>query len=273
MPEWEKGWKRPSVKVLGVIILYNIYSKLTSKKDEEKESKNSINANDSHHSNETIDHHAHHSEALQQAHELPTLATRDKPLFGDDYTVVFVLGGPGAGKGTQSEKIVNEFGFTHLSAGDLLRAERQREGSKYGELINTYIKEGQIVPMQITINLLEDAMKRSGSKRFLIDGFPREIEQANAFEKQVCKSAFVLYFDCPEEEMAARLLKRGITSGRVDDNAESIRKRFETFRKQSIPVVTKYEQDNKVRKVSCLSDPSTVFEDTKKHFIQYYTGN
>ena len=72
----------------------------------------------------------------------------------DDVTVIFVLGGPGAGKGTQCSKLAQDFGFVHLSAGDLLRAERERHGSPFGELINTYIAEGQIVPMEITIALI-----------------------------------------------------------------------------------------------------------------------
>lgn len=72
--------------------------------------------------------------------------------------VVFVLGAPGAGKGTQCEKIVNEYGYVHLSAGDLLRAERNRPGSKLGELIENHIQQGQIVPVAITCSLLENAM-------------------------------------------------------------------------------------------------------------------
>ena len=93
-------------------------------------------------------------------------------------TVLFVLGGPGAGKGTQCANIVRDYGFTHLSAGDLLRAEQDREGSKDGQLIKDYIKEGTIIPQEITIKLLKNAMQedieRKGSKgaaaRFLIDG-------------------------------------------------------------------------------------------------------
>ncbi|TMS09706.1 UMP-CMP kinase [Larimichthys crocea] len=92
--------------------------------------------------------------------------------------VVFVLGGPGAGKGTQCSRIVEGYGYTHLSAGDLLREERAREGSEFGQLIANYIKEGKIVPVEITINLLRKAMEETMQKdekkfRFLIDGFPR----------------------------------------------------------------------------------------------------
>jgi len=160
-----------------------------------------------------------------------------------DTTVVFVLGGPGAGKGTQCAKLVEEFGFVHLSAGDLLRDERNRAGSQYGELIHNHIKEGKIVPMEITIALLENAMgeeKKRGHHRFLVDGFPRKIDQGQKFEETVCEAEFVLYFDCPEAEMERRLVKRGESSGRVDDNIESIRKRFKTFVSDSMPVIDFY---------------------------------
>ena len=94
----------------------------------------------------------------------------------DDVTVLFVLGGPGAGKGTQCQKLVNDYGFKHLSAGDLLREEQDRAGSQFGEMIKTYIKEGTIVPMEVTVKLLENAMRSSmesgenDNKLFLIDG-------------------------------------------------------------------------------------------------------
>ena len=106
--------------------------------------------------------------------ELPA-PNREKPLYSsDDITVLFVLGGPGAGKGTQCAKLVKDYGFKHLSAGDLLREEQDREGSQFGDLIKEYIKEGLIVPMEVTIQLLENAItatiKETGNKKFLIDG-------------------------------------------------------------------------------------------------------
>lgn len=99
-----------------------------------------------------------------------------KAAFGpNEVSVIFVLGGPGAGKGTQCEKLVNEYGFVHLSAGDLLREEQSRPNSQYGKLIADCIKAGDIVPQEVTIGLLKNAMKESvakGKTRFLIDGFP-----------------------------------------------------------------------------------------------------
>ncbi|KAJ1496829.1 bifunctional uridylate/adenylate kinase, partial [Coelomomyces lativittatus] len=150
--------------------------------------------------------------------------------------------GPGAGKGTQCSKLVQAYDFVHLSAGDLLREERNRPDSKVGELINDYIKEGLIVPKEITIELLRKAMFESRKSRFLIDGFPRKIDQAEAFEATVAPSNFILYLSCEEEVMEQRLLKRAETSGRVDDNVDSIRKRFLTFRDTSLPVIEKYRQ-------------------------------
>ncbi|KNE59645.1 UMP-CMP kinase [Allomyces macrogynus ATCC 38327] len=187
-------------------------------------------------------------------------------------TVIFVLGGPGAGKGTQCARLVRDYDFVHLSAGDLLRAERQRPGSAVGELINTYIKEGQIVPMEITIKLLETAMLESGKSRFLIDGFPRKMDQADAFEETVAAADFVLYFSCPEEEMLRRLLKRGESSGRVDDNLESIKKRFATFRDTSYPVIEKYRADGKVHEVSCLQSIDGVYAQVRKVFDDMFAN-
>jgi len=193
------------------------------------------------------------------------------PRFSDsDVTVVFVLGGPGAGKGTQCAKLVERYGFTHLSAGDLLRAEQNRPGSQFGQLIKDCIKDGAIVPMEVTVQLLENAMaekmaeKGNDNKegRFLIDGFPRKMDQALKFEETVCRARLVLFYDCPEDEMQKRLLERGKTSGRADDNAESIKKRFRTFVETSMPVVEHYNHEGRVLKVDATAAPDAVFAKT-----------
>jgi UMP-CMP kinase len=193
------------------------------------------------------------------------------------------IGGPGSGKGTQCANIVEHFGFTHLSAGDLLRAEI-KSGSENGYLISLHkflwdkigltslfstcmylyvycytfcfyrtmienmIKEGKIVPSEVTIKLLQDAMIKNENDKFLIDGFPRNEENRAAFENVTKISpAFVLFFDCSEEEMERRLLGRN--QGRVDDNIETIRKRFKVFVESSLPVIEHYNAKNKVKKV------------------------
>lgn len=99
--------------------------------------------------------------------------------------VVFILGGPGAGKGTLCRYIVERYGYVHLSAGDLLREERVKPGSEYGELIETHIRNGTIVPVEITCSLIDRAMQTSGNPhcRFLIDGFPRNQDNLDGWNK------------------------------------------------------------------------------------------
>lgn len=130
--------------------------------------------------------------------------------------------------------------------------------------------------MEVTIVLLENAMleaiEKNKQTRFLIDGFPRKLDQAVKFEEvvsnslcwlpsitpclplhtkwQVVPCQFVLYFECPEEVLLKRLLKRGESSGRIDDNIESIKKRFHVFADTSFPVIEEYEKQGKVHKVS-----------------------
>lgn len=200
---------------------------------------------------------------------------KDTPTFSPNkVTVLFVLGGPGAGKGTQCANLVRDYNFTHLSAGDLLRAEQDRKDSEFGDLIKSYIKDGKIVPMEVTVQLLENAMTEVVEKdkdhkgKFLIDGFPRKMDQALKFEEAVCPSKFVLFYDCPEEEMQKRLLKRGKTSGRSDDNAESIKKRFKTFVETSMPVVDFFQKQNRVIKIVATKTPDEVYKETKEKLEQ-----
>lgn len=103
-----------------------------------------------------------------------------------DCKVIFVIGGPGSGKGTQCEKIVEEYGFTHLSSGDLLR-EEVKSGSERGQYLNEIMQKGDLVPKEIVLDMIRDAMVANCEKSngFLIDGYPREVEQGVEFEKNV----------------------------------------------------------------------------------------
>ncbi|XP_058104192.1 UMP-CMP kinase 4-like [Magnolia sinica] len=198
----------------------------------------------------------------------PTLASNENTngglSSGKKVTVVFVLGGPGSGKGTQCANIVEHFGYTHLSAGDLLRAEI-KSGSQNGTMIQNMIQEGKIVPSEVTVKLLQQAMEESKNDKFLIDGFPRNEENRAAFEN-VTKiiPEFVLFFDCSEEEMERRLLNRN--QGRVDDNIETIRKRFKVFIESSLPVIQYYSSKGKVRKIDAGKPVEEVFEAVKSVF-------
>jgi len=174
--------------------------------------------------------------------------------------MVFVLGGPGSGKGTQCDKIVAKYGFTHLSTGDLLRDE-VASGSARGKKLTEIMEKGDLVPLDEVLGLLRDAMlkKAATSKGFLIDGYPRELEQGKKFENDVAVVNSVLYFEVADETMKKRLLKRAETSGRVDDNEETIVKRLKTFHNHTQPVIDYYEKQSKVCKIVAEGTVDEIF--------------
>ncbi|KAG9445686.1 hypothetical protein H6P81_011814 [Aristolochia fimbriata] len=188
--------------------------------------------------------------------------SRMKNLF-----LAFVLGGPGSGKGTQCERIVETYGFTHLSAGDLLRREIA-SNSEHGAAILDIIKEGKIVPSNVTVKLIQRELESSESSRFLIDGFPRSDENRIAFEQIIGREPdLVLFFDCPEEEMVKRVLSRN--QGRVDDNIETIKKRLTVFQELNLPVVNYYAEKGKLHKVSAVGTVDEIFERVQQIFSNY----
>lgn len=174
--------------------------------------------------------------------------------------IYFVLGGPGSGKGTQCDKIVAKYGFTHLSTGDLLRDE-VASGSERGKELTKIMEKGDLVPLETVLGLLRDAMlkKASTSKGFLIDGYPRELDQGKRFEADVAVVHAVLYFEVADETMKKRLLKRAETSGRVDDNEETIVKRLKTFHNHTQPVIDHYDKIHKVFKVVAEGSVDDIF--------------
>ena len=162
-------------------------------------------------------------------------------LTASGLPIVWVLGGPGCGKGTQCDKIVAKYGFTHLSSGDLLR-EEVASGSDRGKSLTAIMESGQLVPLATVLDLLAEAMikRLGGSKGFLIDGYPREVAQGEEFEKAIAPCKHILYFEVSDATMTQRLLKRAETSGRADDNEATIKKRLVTFHEHSEPVIKHY---------------------------------
>eukprot|EP00581_Thalassiosira_minuscula_P009739 CAMPEP_0183709678 /NCGR_PEP_ID=MMETSP0737-20130205/5675_1 /TAXON_ID=385413 /ORGANISM="Thalassiosira miniscula, Strain CCMP1093" /LENGTH=203 /DNA_ID=CAMNT_0025937841 /DNA_START=135 /DNA_END=746 /DNA_ORIENTATION=+ len=188
----------------------------------------------------------------------------------EPFRVVFVLGGPGAGKGTQCQLLSDNLGWAHLSAGDLLRAERKKEGSPLAEIINKNIAEGKIVPSEITVTLIKNAMEElrseKGQLKFLVDGFPRSEGNVNSWKEVVGEKAqieCVLFFECPEDILTSRLLERAKTSGRNDDNIDVIRKRFATYRDESMPIIKMYETEGKVKKIIADKSIEEVYKEVE----------
>ncbi|PVH85477.1 uridylate kinase Ura6 [Cadophora sp. DSE1049] len=187
------------------------------------------------------------------------------PRGPSKWTIIFVLGGPGAGKGTHCSKFAAKYPICHLSMGDVLREEQEKPGSKWGELIRKNILEGVIGPPEMAVSLLEAAMTEKHEKEgvlvFLLDGFPRRIEHVELFESTIGPPSTVLFLDCPEEVMQDRILKRAETSGRVDDNTAIIRKRFKTFTETTMPVIEHFRAQGRVVQIDATKNADAVYRD------------
>jgi len=186
------------------------------------------------------------------------------------HRVLFVLGGPGAGKGTQSERIVAGYKSCHLSVGELLRSEGPR--SEHADLIESCLVSGSIVPVEISLSLLRQAMDREatnspyGDKIFLVDGFPRNFDNLLGWSQTMPPYTTLLgalIFDCPEHILEQRILNRGKTSGRSDDNLASARKRFKTYETQTRSVICaleKMQREDKLCQVHHIVGDKTIDE-------------
>jgi len=184
-----------------------------------------------------------------------------KPLHDAKVPILFILGGPGSGKGTQCAKIKEKYGFSHLSSGDLLRDEL-KSGSDRAKELGKIMEAGELVPLEVVLDLVKEAMVdeiKKGSKGFLIDGYPREVKQGQQFEQEIQECKAVIYFHVSEEVMMERIIHRGKTSGRADDNVETIRKRVNTFNTQTVPVVAYYKEKNKLIQVDAFPGSDEVF--------------
>lgn len=193
------------------------------------------------------------------------------------FDVVFVLGRPGAGKGTQCSKLAKELGYHHLNVGGLLRAEMEKPENENYETINKYMKEGKIVPVEITCSLLENEMHRLASKYpgkntvFLIDGFPRDTSNRLGWDSILgdkMNLKIVVYLDSSENTCKERIMARSKTSGRYDDNLETIKKRFPVYERDTMPVIEHYKSRGKVLTVNAERDADDVYGDIKAFFIE-----
>ena len=164
---------------------------------------------------------------------------------------LILFGPPGSGKGTQSEKLIAKYGLKHLSTGDLLRNEISRQ-TPLGQEAKNFMDKGQLVPDEVVIGMISSALDANPeAKGFLFDGFPRTSAQAEALDKLLelkkVPIAAMLALDVSEEELVKRLEKRGETSGRSDDNNESvIRARIMEYHNKTAAVADHYKAFNKV---------------------------
>jgi adenylate kinase len=189
---------------------------------------------------------------------------------------LILFGPPGSGKGTQSEKLIAQYGFKHLSTGDLLRAEIAQK-TTLGLEAQSYMEKGQLVPDAVVIGMIDAAVDNNLQvPGFLFDGFPRTTAQAEALDKLLSSKntgiALVLFLQVPEEELLARMINRAKTSGRADDADENVqRKRLSVYKNETLPVATHYAQFNKVKEVEGVGTVDEIFNslsneiDLRKH--------
>jgi UMP-CMP kinase len=189
--------------------------------------------------------------------------------------VVFILGGPGSGKGTMCELATEQLGWMHFSAGDLLRAEREKQG-EMSDMIREYIKAGKILPKEITVTLLKNAMemctRTTGKKNFLIDGFPRSFNNLDGWVEIFGKEAelpMMLYFECPYDELEKRIMGRAKYSGRSDDNLESLKLRFNTFKEKTLPTVELFKSKGRCVEIDASQDREAVYEVLKQNLAMH----
>ena len=185
---------------------------------------------------------------------------------GEKPRIVFVIGGPGCGKGTQCKKIVENFKYQSFSTGDLLRKYVQDKKEGYEE-IDDQMKKGKLISSETLMKVLKEYILNSRIKKILVDGYPRNQENIDVWEKEMKDLVEVkgaLYIEVSNEEMKKRLLGRN--EGRADDNEETITKRLETFDKETKPIVDYFEKQGNLIKIDGMKTVDEISKEIAEKF-------
>lgn len=184
-----------------------------------------------------------------------------------------LFGPPGAGKGTQSEKLIETYSLIHLSTGDLLRSQIQAK-TALGLQAKQLMDQGILVPDEVVIGMIEEKLRQNQqAPGFIFDGFPRTVKQAEALDKLLAQYnteiTIMLSLTVEEEELTKRLLQRGLTSGRPDDqNAELIHKRINEYLQKTLPVASYYDKQGKLVTIDGIGDIDDIFNTICRHIEQ-----
>ena len=177
---------------------------------------------------------------------------------------IVLFGGPGSGKGTQSEKLIKKYGLHHISTGEVLRDHIKRE-TELGKIAKSYIDEGQLIPDDLMIQILDSVLEEAKEKPGVIfDGFPRTIPQAEALNELLKKRGKELHavvgLEVPDDELVKRMIQRGLQTGRADDNEETIKKRLKVYHNQTSPLKDHYLKKNKYVAIDGNREIDEIFE-------------
>jgi adenylate kinase len=179
---------------------------------------------------------------------------------------IVLFGPPGAGKGTQSAKLIEKYQLIHLSTGDLLRAERKAL-SPLGLKANEYIEKGNLVPDEVVIGMIENKIKEyQAPKGFIFDGFPRTVPQAKALDQLLghynTSISCMIALEVSYQELFTRLLKRGEESGRADDKDENvINNRIQVYNNETLPVADFYKTQQKYKGIHGIGEIDEIFQE------------
>jgi adenylate kinase len=178
---------------------------------------------------------------------------------------LILFGPPGAGKGTQSAKLIDKYQLVHISTGDLFRMHISND-TKLGQHVKQILADGMLVPDSITIDMLEEEVQKNpNAKGFIFDGFPRTVAQAEALDAFLAEKSEqidgVVQLDVDGEEIKQRIAERHKVSGRSDDNAEKLIKRIDEYFSKTIHVIPYYAAQNKVSKVNGIGEIELIFKD------------
>lgn len=178
---------------------------------------------------------------------------------------IVLFGPPGAGKGTQAERLLAKYQLVHLSTGDILRAELAAK-SPLGVEAKNFMDKGELVSDSVVIGMIENKINaNAGAKGFIFDGFPRTTAQAKALDLMLGKKGtpinLMLALEVDDQELIKRLLLRGKDSGRADDQNQSIiENRIKIYNKDTAPVIDFYEDQNKYRAIKGIGTIDEIFD-------------
>ena len=178
---------------------------------------------------------------------------------------IVLFGAPGSGKGTQSAKIIDQFGLYHISTGEVLRDHISR-GTELGKTAEGYISKGELIPDDLIVDLIAQVIDNEAkdAKGVVYDGFPRTIPQAEAFKEMLeargSKVDAVVGLEVPEDELVERMINRGKETGRADDNIDTIKNRLDVYHKQTHPLQKYYQEEGSYLKVNGSGSVEEIFD-------------